>query len=155
MLRIADTKTTPRERFWPFPAVDGTELKSNSWMNLKNEVIQHYTANQKQVPSEEEITKYVCDNVTVPCFEGSTPYKNFFTDPPSYASKGQKSPNWPLMLQPLKLLAKEGDKGLGDIIERVIGPFGGDAFKSWHLRIFGKPCSCSERQNTLNEEFPL
>jgi len=52
-------------------------------------------------------------------------------------------------------MAQEGDKGLGDIIQRTVGPFGGEAFKKWHMKIFNVGCGCSERQNTLNIEFPL
>lgn len=154
-LTIRDTNTTPRERFWPFPAVDGSELRSNSWMNLLREVQQHYIANACTPPTVEEITKYVCDNVSVPCYEGREPYHNSWTDPISYASRGQKSPNWPLLLQPLKLLAREGDRGLGDIVHRVIGESNSDKYKAWHLRIFGRPCGCNERQETLNAEYPL
>lgn len=64
--------------------------------------------------------------------------------------------HWPLALQWLKLLAKPKDKGLGDIVERVIGPVGGDVYKTWYISTFGKPCSrCNKYQNTLNERFPL
>lgn len=62
---------------------------------------------------------------------------------------------WPAILLPLKLLTKPGDRGLGDIVARTIGPFGGDAFKAWHLRIFGKPCGCANRQEDWNRRWPL
>ncbi len=135
--------------------MDGKEITSNSYMNLVREVKQHYAANGRPVPTDEEITKYLCDNVTIPCFEGREVYRNRFTDPPSMISRGLKSPNWPLLLQPLKLLAKDGDKGLGDIVARLVGPIGGDAYKAWYQKVFGRPCGCSERQETLNEDFPL
>lgn len=153
-LIIRDTNTTPRERFWPFPAVDGSELRSNSWMNLLREVQQHYTTNGRTPPTVEEITKYVCDEVTVPCFEGNVPYKNRFTDPPTFLQRGKPSPDWG-GLNFLKLMAKEGDKGMGDIVQRVIGPIGGDAFKKWYKRIFGADCGCKERQEDWNASYPL
>lgn len=63
---------------------------------------------------------------------------------------------WPLILRPMKLLAKSTDRGLGDIIERTIGPIGGEAYKQWYEKIFGKPCKkCDKRQNNLNIRFPL
>lgn len=62
---------------------------------------------------------------------------------------------WPLPLQPLKLLAIPSDTGLGDIVERIVGPIGGDAFKAWHLRIFGKPCGCQQRKEAWNQMYPL
>lgn len=65
------------------------------------------------------------------------------------------STEWPLALRPLKLLAQPGDKGLGDIVERVIGPVGGEAYKKWYLKVFGKPCGCTRRKDNLNERFPL
>ena len=51
-----------------------------------------------------------------------------------------KSQPWPLVLLPLKLLAQPGDKGLGDIVDRTVGPLGGEAFKAWYLRVFGESC---------------
>ena len=62
---------------------------------------------------------------------------------------------WPIFLKPLKAFAKEGDKGAGDIIARVIGPVGGDAFKKWYKTLFGKDCGCGHRQEILNARWPL
>ena len=63
--------------------------------------------------------------------------------------------DWPLFLQPMKLLAKPGDKGLGDIIDRTIGPVGGEAFKKWYKVVFGKDCGCNVRQIDWNRRYPL
>ncbi len=62
---------------------------------------------------------------------------------------------WPLALKPLKLLCRPGDKGLGDIVERVIGPVGGDSYKAWYEKVFGVPCGCIKRIDNLNQRFPL
>ena len=62
---------------------------------------------------------------------------------------------WPLYLQPFKLLAVEGDQGLGDIIARTVGPVGGDAFKDWYKRTMGQDCGCRDRQIYLNTTYPL
>lgn len=62
---------------------------------------------------------------------------------------------WPMSLVPLKLLAQTGDKGLGDIVARTVGPVGGDAFKAWWLKTFGVPCGCDGRQEWLNAKYPL
>lgn len=71
-------------------------------------------------------------------------------------SVGEKTePSWPIILLPLKLLAQEDDRGAGDIIARVIGPIGGDPFKVWYKRLFGKDCGCRARQETLNARWPL
>lgn len=62
---------------------------------------------------------------------------------------------WPSLLLPMKLLAKPGDIGLGDIIAREIGSIGGDAFKKWYQKVFGKSCGCEKRQERWNQKYPL
>lgn len=153
-LTIRDTKTTPRERQWSYPGLNGSTVSANSYMVLRLEIAQHYTANGQPVPTDEQVTKYLCDTLTIPCFDGTTAYRNQFTDPLSYMTRGLPSPDWG-GLNFLKLMAKEGDHGIGDIIQRVIGPIGGDAFKKWYKRIFGKDCGCSERQEEWNLSYPL
>src|SRR5438045_328497 len=56
------------------------------------------------------------------------------------AAKTPVARTWPIVLLPLKLLAKEGDRGAGDIIARTIGPIGGDAFKVWYQKLFRQGC---------------
>lgn len=63
--------------------------------------------------------------------------------------------DWPLVLRPMKLLALPSDEGLGDIVERVVGPIGGEAYKKWYLLIFGRPCGCTRRKDGLNMRYPL
>jgi hypothetical protein len=62
---------------------------------------------------------------------------------------------WPLLLQALKLLAIESDQGAGDIIERTIGPLGGDAFKAWFEITFGRKCGCNTRKQHWNQKYPI
>jgi len=62
---------------------------------------------------------------------------------------------WPVILQPMRLLAQPQDKGLGDIIARTIGPLGGEAFKDWYKRLFGRDCNCNARQEAWNAMYPL
>lgn len=147
--------SSPPEQGFQYPAISGPNLKSFSFPQLCGKVNQHYSANAQPAPSCDDVLKWICDNQQVECYDGRIRYRNLFTDPPSFAQRGLKSPNWPVLLLPLKLLAKEEDKGLGDIVARVIGPIGGDAYKVWFERIFGKPCGCQERQESLNIEFPL
>lgn len=154
-LTIRDTNITPRPDKWRYPGVDGTDLTASSYMNLKREVAQHYRANGQEPPDEAQLQDWLCRNVRVHCFEGTREFKNHYTHPPKRLNRGQRHKEWPLILQPLKAFAKETDRGLGDIAERVIGKIGGDQFKKWHYKIFGRPCSCGERQDLLNEEFPL
>lgn len=62
---------------------------------------------------------------------------------------------WPILLLPLKAMAQEGDRGAGDIIERTVGPLGGDAFQKWYKLIFGKDCGCNVRKEYWNIRYPL
>lgn len=66
---------------------------------------------------------------------------------------------WPLnafgiMARTIKLLKQPEDVGVGDTLARVIGPIGGEAYKTWFLDTFGKSCGCTERQEQLNTVFP-
>lgn len=70
-------------------------------------------------------------------------------------AKPAEPQKWPTLALPMKLLAKPGDKGLGDIVARVIGPIGGDAFKAWYAATFGKSCGCEVRQEVWNRRYPL
>lgn len=81
MLTIRDTKTTPRERRWWYPGLNGHEVSSNSYSNLKREVAEHYRSNGQPVPSEQQIIDYLCANLSVPCYEGKEPFRNFFHRP--------------------------------------------------------------------------
>jgi hypothetical protein len=74
--------------------------------------------------------------------------------PPPTAPRVIK-PVWPVALKPLKVLAKPGDRGAGDIIARKVGPIGGDAFKKWWKLLFGRDCGCAGRQDKLNALYPL
>lgn len=151
---IKDTSTVP-DGGWQYPAVSGENIKTPCWSQLCGKVAKHYQTNSRPSPTCNEVTQWVCDNLPVPCYQGRTPYRNTFTDPPSYAERGMKTPTWPMILLPLRLMAKSGDRGLGDIVERVVGPIGGDLYKTWYRKIFGKSCGCQERKENLNADYPL
>jgi len=60
---------------------------------------------------------------------------------------------WPVWAKALALMRKVEDKGIGDTVHRVIGPPASEAFKKWHVRIFGKSCGCSLRKVKWNAQF--
>jgi hypothetical protein len=62
---------------------------------------------------------------------------------------------WPLAFQLLAKAARPKDTGLGDVIERVVGPIGGLAFKLWFKRITARDCGCTARKQKLNAQYPL
>lgn len=154
MLWIKDPGAPPEEG-WQYPAIQGPPIKVTCYAQLQGAVERHYGVNGQPLPTKEQVDLWVCENLSVSCYEDRAPFRNKFTDPPSYASRGMVGPDWPWMLLPLKLLAQPQDRGLGDIAERVFGKFGGSEYKSWYLKTFGKPCGCSKRQEDLNILFPL
>lgn len=62
---------------------------------------------------------------------------------------------WPTWAKLLALVGTDSDKGIGDVIARTIGPFGGEAYKKWYELLFQKPCGCAERQDNYNALYPL
>jgi hypothetical protein len=62
---------------------------------------------------------------------------------------------WPIPFRFLATKAKPEETGLGDVIERLVGPIGGNTFKIWYKRITGKNCGCGQRKQKLNELYPL
>lgn len=61
---------------------------------------------------------------------------------------------WPLWARLASALAKDGDKGIGDTIQRTIGPIGGDAFKAWYQKVVGEDCGCGDRAAWLSARYP-
>ena len=61
---------------------------------------------------------------------------------------------WPLAARVLARLAKEGDKGLGDTVERLASMVGGEMYKRLAKRA-GIDCGCAGRQATMNAKYPL
>ncbi len=62
---------------------------------------------------------------------------------------------WPIWSKALKQLATPEDKGIGDVIARIIGDENSAKFKAWHIATFGKHCNCNGRQARWNRQFPL
>ena len=60
----------------------------------------------------------------------------------------------PLGIRLLLKLARPGDRGLGDIIERKLGGFG-SAYKKWHRWTFGQECGCETRREYWNLRYPV
>jgi hypothetical protein len=78
------------------------------------------------------------------------------------ATTTRRLPNgeWPDWARQLAQHAQPGDTGLGDVAERVIGPFGSDAFKLWWAEVnpdgvFGKTCKCASWKPRWNWAFPV
>ena len=62
---------------------------------------------------------------------------------------------WPFWAKSLKTLAKSEDKGIGDVVARLIGDENSEQFKSWYKATFNKDCGCKGRQARWNRLYPL
>ena len=62
---------------------------------------------------------------------------------------------WPLWARGLKRLARQEDKGIGDVVARTIGEEKSAAFKVFHKKITGRDCGCTGRQAKWNKLYPL
>ena len=54
----------------------------------------------------------------------------------------------------LRLLSRPGDRGVGDVVERLAAIFGGRMFKVV-AKAVGIDCGCGNRQDQLNRRFPF
>lgn len=143
MATIRDKSISPGKGLH-FPiAQTGYTATGSHYQQLLSDIRQHCSANQIEQPTEEGIQQWLCDNIPLRCTEGGKLYDNQYVD----------RRNWPLVLKPMRLLSREGDKGLGDIVERNIPK--GDGFKAWFKTTFGFSCGCDERKNWLNQNYPL
>lgn len=61
---------------------------------------------------------------------------------------------WPLWAKGLRAVKREGEAGVGDTIERLVGKWNSQVFKTWYLKTFGKQCGCSRRKEHLNKSYP-
>lgn len=62
---------------------------------------------------------------------------------------------WPIWAKALAHAAKPQDKGIGDLVARLIGDENSEAFTKWFQSTFNKPCGCKGRQALWNRVYPL
>ena len=68
---------------------------------------------------------------------------------------GKTQSEWPIWAKALRQFAKPEDKGIGDVVARMIGDYNSATFKSWYRATFGKDCGCAGRQAKWNRQYPL
>ncbi len=69
--------------------------------------------------------------------------------------KKVESPEWPMWAKALAQLATPDDKGIGDVVARIIGDENSAKFSAWHLTTFGRQCGCKGRRHLWNIKYPL
>ncbi len=62
---------------------------------------------------------------------------------------------WPVWAKAISKFAKPEDKGIGDVVRRMIGEENSETFKKWFKATTGKDCGCTGRQRRWNIEYPL
>jgi hypothetical protein len=62
---------------------------------------------------------------------------------------------WPVWARMIWLVRKKEDRGVGDVVERTIGPASSKAFQAWYKRTYGRSCGCSRRKAEWNQQFPF
>jgi len=63
--------------------------------------------------------------------------------------------DWPAPFKALIPFAIPQDVGLGDTIERHVGPIGGRLFAKWFFETFNRSCGCDTRREKWNIQYPL
>jgi hypothetical protein len=61
---------------------------------------------------------------------------------------------WPGWAKGIAFFEDVKDKGIGDTVAEVIGPFTSSLFKKWHRMIFKTECNCPKRQAQWNAVYP-
>ena len=123
-------------------------LRESNCLNLYND----FLLAGNLVGATVEVQDYIANEILGKCRE------NIDIQPIVQISKHPAIPynEWSL---PLKLLsrlnARKEDRGMGDLIERVVGPIGGDVFKAWWRNLTGSDCGCGHRKEWLNERYPF
>ena len=77
---------------------------------------------------------------------------------PSVASifpKAEPQDKWPVWAKALRQFSTENDRGIGDVVARMIGDETSAAFKAWFESTFKKPCGCKGRRAIWNLRYPL
>lgn len=80
-----------------------------------------------------------------------TDYYVEFESPDEAMAK--KKFSWPVWARAIAAISKEGERGVGDTVERVIGKENSENFKAW-AKTAGFDCNCDQRKEWLNVKYP-
>lgn len=77
-LYIRDTSTVP-DPGWCYPGLNGHMVSTRNYSLFYEEIVKHYTANGQTPPSQDEVIRYACEHLNVPCVDGNQPLINRWT----------------------------------------------------------------------------
>ena len=69
MLVIRDTSVVPQKGWEYVVESTGTKITTRNYVQLYPMIRQHCLSNGVGVPSEQDVIKYLCENLTIPCYE--------------------------------------------------------------------------------------
>ena len=78
-LIIKDTAHLPPEDWIYLVEQTGFTVRTKNYSMFYPEIVKHCQSNNAPIPSEQDVINFLCENVTVPCYEGMTPLVNKFT----------------------------------------------------------------------------
>lgn len=61
---------------------------------------------------------------------------------------------WPRIVKAIAKRRREGEKGVGDTLERVFAKLGAKALTKVYTKVTGKTCGCAHRKDALNLIYP-
>lgn len=117
-------------------------VEAPTWIDLVREVKKHRVANVLPIGLgfERELESQIASKLQA---IGVGHVVEPYAPPVKYPLPREE---WPTWAKGIAMLGNKTDKGVGSTIERIIGPFGGDAFKAWHQKIFNRECHCTQRR---------
>ena len=89
-LFIKDTSVVPAETAWRYPHIVPGHFITNYNYNIHyQKIVEVYLANNVNPPTEDEVTKWMCENLYISCYEGKSPLvNNWVKGIPPPAAKG-------------------------------------------------------------------
>jgi hypothetical protein len=128
----------------PFASFDAIVNSVHTLLNANKEYAEHHG-----LPTDLDGIRSMVDTFNAELCRVSG-WTDYYIDTPTAVSFS----DWPVWAKALGKLKRDGEKGVGDTIERIIGAETSDLYKSWYRKIFGRDCNCIGRKEKFNETYP-
>jgi hypothetical protein len=139
------------------PAFGWKSASFSSFDTIVGQVYQILNANPsaaraRGMPLEREnIANWIDEYNAQRCFDNR--WFNFIVGGSNPPPTRKFSEQWPLWARTVGALRKDGEKGVGDTVERLVGANNSESFKLWYKRTFNRNCGCDGRKETWNAKF--